>query len=147
MNGDYIAAKFISEIEWKDLPVAVHKKALMCFMDNLGALLSGTRTEVSRIGTAFAARCLPGDKASILLHGKRASMAGAAFANGCAANGLDTDDSVRYSYGHAGAQIFPTALGVAEARGLSGKELLTGMVAGYEIAHRMGRCWHDDHQP
>ena len=49
------------------------------------------------------------------LHGLRASMAGAAFANGNAANGLDLDDSARYAYGHAGAQIFPAALAVAEA--------------------------------
>ena len=76
------------------------------------------------------------------MHAKRASAIGAAFANGCAANGIDVDDSARYAYGHAGAQIFSTALAVAEARHLSGAQLLTGMVVGYEIAHRVGRCWH-----
>ena len=74
--------------------------------------------------------------------GMRASMAGAAFANANAANGLDLDDSARYAYGHAGAQIFPAALAVAEALDRSGAELLTALVVGYEIAHRIGRCWH-----
>ena len=114
----------------------------MCLVDNLGALLAGTLTRISQIGAEYAAITWPGDQATIVLHGKRASAIGAAFANGCAANGIDIDDSARYAYGHAGAQIFSTALAVAEARGLSGAQLLTGLVVGYEIAHRVGRCWH-----
>jgi 2-methylcitrate dehydratase PrpD len=84
----------------------------------------------------------PGDEATILLHGRKASAIGAAFANACAANGIDVDDSARYAYGHAGAQIFPTALALAEARNLSGAQLMCAMVTGYEVAHRVGRCWH-----
>jgi 2-methylcitrate dehydratase PrpD len=71
---------------------------------------------------------------------------GAAFANGWAANAFDSDDGVRYAYGHAGAQIFPAALAVAESRGLSGKRMLAAMVVGYEVAHRIGRCWHDSRE-
>jgi 2-methylcitrate dehydratase PrpD len=88
---------------------------------------------------------MPGEEATILVHGNKAAAAGAAFANASAANGLDTDDGARYAYGHAGAQVFPAVLAVAEARGASGADLLTGMVVGYEVAHRIGRCWHDDH--
>jgi len=146
MNGDQLAARFISETTWMDLPQAVRAKAHMSLMDNLSACISGTQTEVSRIATEFATTCMPGNEASIVLHGRKASIAGAAFANACAANGLDTDDSARYAYGHAGAQLLPTALALAEARGLSGAQLMTGMVVGYEIAHRMGRCWHDHHE-
>ena len=75
-----------------------------------------------------------GDEATILAHdagrglyGFRASAAGAAFANGNAANGLDLDDSARYAYGHAGAQIFPTALAVGEALDRSGAEILAAI--------------------
>ena len=105
----------------------------------LGATLAGTLTQVSRISADYAAEAWGGDQATILrhepgrgLHGLRASMAGAAFANANAANGLDLDDSARYAYGHAGAQIVPTALAVAEALDRSGAELLTAMVVGYE---------------
>ena len=146
MDGDSLAARFIVETTWDNLPEAVQKKAKMCLMDNLSATISGARTEVSRIATDFASTRLPGKEATIVLHGKKSTTAGAALANGCAANGLDTDDSARYAYGHAGAQIFPTALAVVEARGLSGAELLTALVMGYEVAHRMGRCWHDHHE-
>lgn len=146
MNANDLAAQFIAEITWGALAAPVRHKARMCLVDSLGATLAGTLTPVSQIGAAYAPEAWPGDQATILLHGWRASGRGAAFANACAANALDVDDSARYAYGHAGAQIFPTALAVAEARGLRGEQMLCGMVVGYEIAHRVGRCWHASRQ-
>jgi 2-methylcitrate dehydratase PrpD len=154
MHSNSTAARFIARTTWRDLPESVKSKARMCLIDSLGATLAGTLTKVSEIGSDYATTTWPSDtpssgsynrqigEATILLKGKRASAVGAAFANCCAANGLDVDDSARYAYGHAGAQIFPTALAVAEARGLSGAQMLCGIVVGYEIAHRIGRCWH-----
>ncbi len=146
MDGDSLAARFITETTWENLAEVVQNKARMCLMDNLAATISGAQTTISRISTEFASARMPGEQATILVHGVKATMAGAAFANGCAANGLDTDDGARYAYGHAGAQIFPTALAVSEAGDLGGAELLGGLFVGYEIAHRIGRCWHDYHQ-
>lgn len=117
----------------------------MCFIDNLGATLAGTETRVSKICTDYARDIWAGDAATILLQGKRSSPVGAAFANAAAANGIDIDDSVRYAWGHGGAQIFPVALAVAEGLGLDGASLLTAMVVGYEVAHRIGGFWHDHH--
>jgi 2-methylcitrate dehydratase PrpD len=145
MNGDEITARFIARARWREFPEAVQEKAKMALMDNLCAAVSGTRAEVGRIGARFASTSMPGEEATIILQGKKSTAAGAAFANGCAANGLDTDDSARYAHGHAGAQLFPAALAVAEARGLSGERLLSGLTAGYEVAHRFGYCRHDDH--
>ena len=146
MDGDSLAARFIVETRWGDLPEQVRNKVKMCLMDDLSAAISGTQAEVSRIAAEFASACMPGKQATILVHGNTATTAGTAFANASAANGLDTDDGARYAYGHAGAQVFPAALAVAEARGASGADLLSGMVVGYEVAHRIGRCWHDDHE-
>jgi 2-methylcitrate dehydratase PrpD len=146
MDGDSLVSSFIAEATWDDLPLEVQKKARMCLMDDLSATISGAQTRVSRIAAQFASTRMSGQEATILLHGVKATAAGAAFANASAANGLDTDDSARYAYGHAGAQLFPTALAVAEARGSSGADLLTALVVGYEVAHRMGRCWHDHHE-
>jgi len=145
LSGDERTAAFISSLRWADLPDPVRRKAKMCLVDNAAALLAGTPTRLSQISAEYAARLWRGDEASIVLHGKRSTAAGAAFANGNSANAIDSDDSARYAYGHAGAQLFPTVLALAEARELSGQRLLTGLVVGYEVAHRIGRCWHDDH--
>ncbi len=146
MDGNQLAARFIARTRWADLPASVKEKARMCLVDNLGATLAGTLTPVSRICADYARTTWPLDQATILLHGKNSSAVGAAFANAAAANGIDSDDGLRYAYGHGGAQIFPVALSVGEALNLSGERLLAGMVVGYEVAHRFGRCWHDNHE-
>ncbi len=146
MDGNDLAARFIVDLTWEALPEPVRRKARMCLLDNLGATVAGTVTRVSQITAGYAAQAWAGDQATILLHGRRATAVGAAFANAWAANGIDIDDGIQYAYGHAGAQLFPVALAVAEASNLNGRRLLAAMVAGYEIAHRVGRCWHDHHE-
>lgn len=144
-DGDDLVAQFIADAAWDSLPVPVQRKARMALLDILGATLVGTLTPISRITTDYAVATWPGDEATILLHGKRASAIGAAFANGYAANGIDIDDCALYTKGHPGAQIFPTALALAEKLGLGGSQMMTAMVVGYEVAHRTARMWHDHH--
>lgn len=146
MSGNEAVASFVTGVTWKALPQAVQRMARMALLDDLGATLVGTLTPVSRITADYAADTWPGDEATILLHGKRASAIGAAFANGYAANGVDIDDCALYTKGHPGAQIFPTALALAESQGKNGAEMLTAMVVGYEVAHRAARIWHATHE-
>jgi 2-methylcitrate dehydratase PrpD len=146
VDANQLLAQFIAETRWEHLPAAVQEKARMCLVDNLGATLAGTLTRVSRICADYAQTAWMADSATILLHGKRSSAAGAAFANAAAANGIDSDDSVRYAWGHGGAQIFPVALALAEGLGLNGARLLAATVVGYEVAHRIGGCWHEHHR-
>lgn len=81
----------------------------------------------------------------------RVSAPAAALANGALAHGLDFDDTHTPSITHASAVVLPAALALAEARGLSGAEMLTAAVAGYETITRLGmaapgafhaRGWH-----
>jgi len=145
MDGNHKVAEFIRDINWNSLPEGVHRRAYLCLLDNLGVTLTGTLTPVSRIAAGYAAETWRGDAATILLHQRRASVPGAAFANACAGNALDLDDDAIFTRGHPGAQIFPAALAVAEKVRASGKALLEALVVGYEVAIRAGRCWHDHH--
>jgi 2-methylcitrate dehydratase PrpD len=145
-DGNDLVADFILESDWDALPSEVQQKARQALLDVLGATISGTLTPVSKIAAGYAETAFRGEEATILLHGARATAAGAAFANGYAANGIDIDDCAKYTRGHPGAQLFPTALAVSEKVGASGKEMLTAMAVGYEIAHRTARCWHDHHE-
>lgn len=143
MDGNDKIARFVQETNWVDLPVEVQRRASICLLDNLGVTLAGTVTPVSRIASEYASAAWSGSTATILLHNRRATAPGAAFANANAANSLDLDDDAVFTRGHPGAQIFPAALSVAEKMGASGAELLEAMVVGYEVAIRVGRCWHD----
>jgi len=145
MDGNTLVAEFIHNTKWKALNPDVQRTAKIRMLDVLGASISGTLTPVSKITADFAARVYPGDEATILMHGKSANAVGAAFANGYAANGFDSDDGGIFTKGHPGAQLFPTALALGEKLDKSGADLLTAMVVGYEVAFRAGRCWHDLH--
>jgi 2-methylcitrate dehydratase PrpD len=145
-EGNDLVAAFIQEAQWDTLPSQVQQKAREAFVDALGALLVGTLTPVSRIAADYAGVAFRGEEATILVHGGRATAAGAAFANGYAANGIDIDDCAKYTRGHPGAQLIPAALAVAEKVGATGREMLTALVVGYEVAHRAAHCWHDHHE-
>jgi 2-methylcitrate dehydratase PrpD len=147
MDGNDLAAQFIAYTNWDDLPTTVQHKVKMCLVDIVAAIVGGTLTPVSDISAAYAPVAWQGDEATILLHNKRATAAGAAFANACAANGLDCDDGGVYTRGHQGAQIFPTAMAISEKLGLSGSTMMAAVVVGYEISHRFGRAWHDYQHP
>ena len=146
MDGNDVAAEFILETKWEALPEPVRTRAKMCLLDDLGAVIGGTLTRVSHIAANYAAERMTGDESSILLHRKRSTAAGAAFANACAGNGLDIDDDIKYTRGHPGIQLFPAALAVAEKTNACGAALLEALVIGYEVASVTGRCWHDLHE-
>jgi 2-methylcitrate dehydratase PrpD len=147
MNGNELAAQFIADTRWDDLPEAVQHKVKMCLVDIVAAIVGGVLTPISDIAAAYAPVAWQGDEATILLHDRRATAAGAAFANACAANGLDCDDGGVYTRGHQGAQVFPTAIALSEKLGLGGGAMLAAVVVGYEISHRFGRAWHHHQHP
>lgn len=144
-DGFEDVVNFIKDISWSELPPEARRQAKLSTLDTLGAILAGTRTQISEIVSSVAEEVWPGDHSTIFLKG-RASEVGAAFANGYTANALDVDDGAKYTRGHPGAQIVPTALALAEYLHKPGKETVAAIVVGYEIASRTGRCWHDSHE-
>jgi len=134
MNGNELAAQFIADTRWDNLPEVVQHKAKICLVDIVAAIVGGVLTPISDIAAAYAPVAWQGDEATILLHDRRATAAGAA-------------DGGVYTRGHQGAQVFPTALALSEKLGLGGGAMLAAVVVGYEISHRFGRCWHRYQHP
>ena len=67
----------------------------------------------------------------------RLSAPAAAMCNGLAIHGYELDDLIASSIIHPAAAVIPAALAAAEAHGASGERLILGIVAGYEIMHRV----------
>jgi len=74
--------------------------------------------------------------ATIMVNGSKATKGGAAYANTEMALAGGKWDTFRMLT-HPGTCIVTAALAAAEAEGASGKEYLTGLVAGYEVMERM----------
>lgn len=131
---------FIAECRYEDLPRDVADLAALCVLDTFAAMVCGAISPVAGIAGAHAAESWSRGGATVLTTGTRHRPAAAAFANATAANGTDLDDVGRYTWGHPGAMVIPTALAVAEDRKISGKEFITAVALGYEVAFRSGRC-------
>jgi len=133
--------EFILGTSWSQIPEGAKEKSKLCLIDALGASIAGSGTRVGEIVTGFVKDFWNGDEATVILSG-RASVIGAALANGYMVNALDIDDGAKYTRGHPGAQVIPVVLALSEKYDKTGKEALTGIVIAYETAHRVGRCWH-----
>lgn len=147
MNGNQIAARFIKETTWEELPSAVRRKAKTCLLDNLGCMIAGSQSRITGICRDYVDTIWPlGNEASMVIQNRKSSLLGAAFVNANTANATDMDDDGLYCDGHPGGQLVPVTLALAEKYRLSGRELLSALVVGYEVAHRAGGCWHDYHE-
>ena len=138
--------QFIHDISWDDLPENVRLQARRCLLDTVGAGISGRATELSQIIHDFAASVYGGQGAQLWLDGRDVSPPGAALANGMTIDALDIHDGHSMTKGHAGAAIVPGLFATVSsdnAGEISGKDILTALVIGYEIALRAGIALHD----
>ena len=138
--------QFIHEATWQDFPENVRHQARRCLLDTLGAGISGRATELSQIVYKFAAAVFGWQGAQLWLDGREISPPGAALANGMTIDALDIHDGHSLTKGHAGAAVVPglfASISSESAVGLSGKELLTALVIGYEVALRAGMALHN----
>lgn len=71
---------------------------------------------------------------------QRSSAEHAAFLNATAGSFLEMDEGMRPT-GHPAMQLVPAAIAVAESAGSSGRELLTAVLAGYELTSRLFRAF------
>lgn len=143
MNNNEITLNFILKTDWAILPEDVQHQSKRCLLDTLGAQIAGHQTPVGHLMTNIATQEFSGTDATILVSGKKASASGAALANGFAGNALDIDDGYRSAQGHPGACILPVALAAGEiAQSVNGKQFLTALTVGYEVAIRAALIRH-----
>lgn len=146
-DGFSDATAFISGLRFDDVPQAVVLQATRCLLDLIGVAAAGSRTHAASIVNAYAATELCGRdrNARLLFSGRRASIAGAAFAGATTIDAVDAHDGHALTKGHAGVAIFPSLLAGIDgglATEITGTELITCLVVGYEIATRAGIALH-----
>lgn len=129
------AAKFASSLRLDTTPEKVVKHAKICVMDAVGVMLGGLDTRASHIARDEVSQWPTPKGVTLFGTDARVSPPQAAFANCVAASALDMDDGHNLG-GHPGGVVVPAVLAAAEARGVSGKKYLEGVIAGYEVAIR-----------
>jgi 2-methylcitrate dehydratase PrpD len=127
-------AGFAHGARFADLPAAVVDKAKRHILDTLGASLAGALAVEPRRALAALDRA---GVAPAWGTGVKLGARDAALVNGIAAHALELDDSGGCD--HSGAVVLPAALAALSVtdQPVSGAELLTAVVVGYDVARRV----------
>lgn len=147
-------AEFVAALRYEDLPEPVVRQACDIILDAVGCALSAYQEdpEKSRIANQIAALYpAAGAGAGVIgAPGTAAQPAFAALGNGILINAADNDDTHGKALLHTGSVVVPVVLGLGQAHGLTGQQIIAALVAGYEVAVRVGmavmpthyRFWH-----
>jgi 2-methylcitrate dehydratase PrpD len=136
---------FVRGLAYEALPADVVACAQQCLLDLIGVAAAGSRTPAAAIVNAYASAQMAGRgvEARLLFDGRRASVAGAAFAGAATIDALDGHDGHVLTKGHAGVALLPALLAFVDGGApCSGAEFITCLVLGYEVATRAGVALH-----
>ncbi|WP_166396193.1 MmgE/PrpD family protein [Rubrobacter marinus] len=135
-------SEWAADLRYASLPAWTLDRARLVLLDDLGAVL-GAAGEAEL--EAYRGRYLGvggRHEATVLAPGfVMTDRFGAAELNGMAGCWLEVDEGYRLATSHAGIYAIPALLAVAESEGLTARELLEGLVVGYEIAARFAHAW------
>ncbi len=131
-------AEYAVKLEYDDIPAEAVQLAKWLIFDTIGTGLGGYQRELGQKAARFGMLNMPGSQATLLGSGERASMEGAAFANGVMMKILGMDDSHRFA-GHIASQVIPAVLAASEVYQTSGREIIVAIVAAYDAAIRIGK--------
>lgn len=136
------AADYACDLALADVPAEVGDRTRLVLLDTVGVCLRGSQTAAvseAAAGTAglSAGRPAGGRGGTVVATGNRRPPAAAALLNAAGGTTLELDEGNQRS-GHPGIHTVPPAVAVAEHEGATGRELLTAVVAGYEVGARVG---------
>jgi len=131
-------AGFSSQLRAERIPGAVLDAAKLHILDTLGCGLAAHALDTAPYAHAVTREQAADGPATVIGLRDGAPAQDAAFANGTLCHALDFDDTHPPSVSHISAVVVPAALAAAETHGADGATLLAAIVAGNEVATRVG---------
>src|SRR3982074_1245655 len=142
-NETATLAAYVANLKFEDIPQQVLARAKVLTLDFLGSAIRARRDAESTpsLLKMLEAVALDGNGQSPVCGGSDAwTPAVAALLNGALGHSLDFDDTHADSSLHPSAPVVPAAFAIGELVGGSGRDVLTAVVAGYEVCCRLGNA-------
>ncbi len=140
---DYRLERFVLRTQWKDLPEEIRKRAIVCGIDLMIALLLGSRGNQFRAGCTFAEKYYQHGDIPVVGSEKTFNLPGAVVAMSHASNSFDIDDGHNMIKGHPGTSFVAGVLSAALAKQCSYEEYLAALAVTYEVTIRFGLAEQD----
>ncbi len=153
MNTAEKLAHFVYELKYEDIPEDVIETSKKSILDNFAIILAAGAigNGCAQMRSIAEAEGAYAQEATVIGFDEKLSELWAGFANGSMSHAVDFGDSYEKGTIHPTSSTFAAALAAAEARGsckgsepVSGKEFLTAMVAGCEVACRLSYGFTED---
>lgn len=144
MSFDLIADFVLGDA---DVPESALNMAATLLIDTIGVAAGAAGLASGRIACdhafAFHAAGAPEHTAHMMFDGRKASIAGAAFAMATQIDNLDGHDGLNATKGHIGCAVVPALFAFAERRPeLTAHDALKALVISYEVAARAAFALH-----
>ncbi|MCG6206632.1 MmgE/PrpD family protein [Rhodopseudomonas sp. HC1] len=142
-NETATLAGYVAALRFDDIPQDVLARAKVLTLDFLGSAIRARRDAESTPSLLAMLQALSLDadgEATVFGDDKGRTPAIAALLNGAFGHSLDFDDTHADSSLHPSAPVVPAAFAVGEMVGASGRDVLTAIVAGYEVCCRLGNA-------
>ncbi len=132
-------AKFAAELEFNKIPENILNYLKLLFLDGVGCCIHGNTLEWTKTLEEVVTNKENINQCSIIGTNKKTTLLNAVLINSTAGHGFESDDIHRESILHPNSIVVPVSINVAEKMGnINGKKFLTSVVAGYEVATRIG---------
>ncbi len=133
-----LGARRLQAVATLDIPAELRRKASVCLLDYLGAVIGGLSAPWAPAIVDYVASRGGGVQAHQWGLGEPVGAEDAAFGNGALAHSLIRDDIHLMSASHIGVLVTPALLAAVQRDRLSGEALIRGLVGGYDLAVCLG---------
>ncbi len=130
-----LLAAWASGLRFEDIPPLILSKIKVHILDTFGVMLGGVGQSPSKIVFETMAAAGGTPDASVVGYGISLPAMHAAIINGTSAHSVELDDGCAGI--HPGAPVVPAAFAIGERVGADGKQFITAVLAGYEVALRI----------
>ncbi|OWT57559.1 MmgE/PrpD family protein [Candidimonas nitroreducens] len=141
-------SKYVTTLNLEMIPVATREAAKRLFLDGVGCLIAGIQGTPARMvaNMVVALEGNRGTQSTIVISNERASARDAAFVNGVTLYSVGVNDIHKASCSHPGGCTIPTVLAVGEWLQSSGADMISAMIASYDVIGRLGRATMPSHR-
>lgn len=132
-------AEYVTEFNYEDIPEHVVEHAKYIILDTVGAILAASNPSLpaSMIITEFVREQGGAEDSTVIGRDFKCPSPNAALANATLGYLCDNESYHVGAVLHETAVTLPSALAVAEPRGLSGKDIMTSFIVGLDIGTRL----------
>lgn len=133
-------AKYANDLTFRDLPPDVVHQTKRVLLDTIGCAIGGYESEASRAIEELIKESGHPEEATVFGSGLRTSCLNATLANGAMVRYLDYNDTAFilqgeiYRTGYHPSEVIPAILALAERQHLSGSDVITAIVMGYDLS-------------